>query len=198
MSFQPARVTGLQRGGQLGAGSPACRASVPLLHGPILGTAVAMEAAQSRDLTAWEVLGGLFLIYRDTAEVSCKPIVQKTSLDWMVLYPVLPGYHEDDDFCFLWGCARRDFVHLDLIPCKLQYSIHLRLVFLLYTFYTLFHVFQWEVTQDKGGWNGWPPAKPSCHSPESFPTWEAVSPRVSPAPGQPWELLQLRCCSLSE
>lgn len=61
--------------------------------------------------------------------------------DSMVLYPLLPGNHNGYDFCFLWGCANRDFVHLDLILSKLQYQINLRLVFLLYVFYMLFRVF---------------------------------------------------------
>lgn len=168
-----------------GAGSPARRASFPLLHGPILGRAAAMEAAQGRDLTDWEVLGDCS---SSTETQQCSPVnlnYISSHWDWMVLHPLLPGNHQGYDFCFLWGCAKRDFVHLDLICSKLQYSVHSRLVFLLYAFYMLFHVSQWDVTQGKGRWNGWPPAKPSCHSPKSFPAWEAVSPGVSPALATP-------------
>lgn len=157
-----------------------------------------MEAAQRRDLMDWEVLEGLFLIYRDIAVLSCKLRVRSMSLGLNGPRAFASWKPQDYDFCFLWGCAKRDFVHLDLIPSKLQYSIHFRFVFLLYAFHMLFPVFQWDVTQDKGGWNRWLPAEPSCHSPESFPAWEAVSPGVSPAPGQPWELSQLSCCSVSE
>lgn len=155
-----------------GAGSPACWSSIPLLRGPIPARPLLWKQQHRAGSERLEVLGALFLISRDIAVLSCKLIYLPPHWDWMVLYPVLPGYHKDYDFCFLWGCAKGDFVHLDLILSKLQHPMHLRLVFLLYKFFMLFHVFQWEATQGRGGWNGWPPTKPSCHSPKSYPAWK--------------------------
>ena len=51
----------------------------------------------------------------------------------------------------------------------------------------LCHVFQRDIREGKGGWDGWPPAEHSRQSPKSSPSRQPGNPGVRPVHGQPWD-----------
>lgn len=100
----------------------------PLQHcSPIPSTAGCYGSSAVQRSEGLGDAGGTIHHLRETYQCSLVNLYRvQFYWDWVVIYPLLSGNHEDYDFCFLWGCAgRRDFIHLDPFPSLLHCSIPL-------------------------------------------------------------------------